>query len=71
MNEEAVIMASGGDLIKYITQRVVTYIDTPKEARKEIHSSKPKEPWKYRWFGMLGMAIDIWMRNRMKRKQNK
>jgi hypothetical protein len=28
-------MAKSDDLVKYITQQVVTYIDTPKEVRQQ------------------------------------
>ncbi|NMO95342.1 YqzE family protein [Paenibacillus lemnae] len=50
-------MASSDELIKYITQRVVRYIDTPKEIRK----SKPKrETWSTRWFGMIPFSMSLW-----------
>lgn len=54
-------MAKGEDLIKYITQRVVTYMETPKEARMEHRVKQSREPWQYRWFGMLPLAIQLWL----------
>ena len=44
-------MAKSDELVKYITQRVVHFMDTPKEERKD--RSKVKEPWAMKWFGML------------------
>ena len=50
-------MANSNDLIKYITERVVTYIDTPKEVRKK---GRGKEPWTVRWFGMIPFSLSLW-----------
>lgn len=52
-------MAKGSDdLVKYITQQVVVYMDTPKEQRKP----KPaKEHWAMRWFGYSGYSLVQWM----------
>ncbi|CAI6027945.1 hypothetical protein PAECIP112173_00520 [Paenibacillus sp. JJ-100] len=55
-------MAKSDELVKYITQRVVHYIDTPKDERKERRAqSRRKEPWSMRWFGMLPFAISLWV----------
>lgn len=65
-------MAKGDELVKYIMQRVVTYIDTPKEqrlSRKELQH-RPKEPWSVRWFGLLPMAIKMWV-SQWRRQKNK
>lgn len=48
-------MASSNDLIKYVTQEVVRYIDTPKQHRKE----KVKENFSSRWFGMIPFSIKM------------
>ena len=52
-------MAKSDDLVKYITQQVATYIDTPKEVRQQAKASKKvqKEDWKTKWFGMLPLAV--------------
>lgn len=47
------------DLVKYITERVVTYIGTPREKRKARHSVKAKEPWTVRWFGMVPDSLRL------------
>jgi hypothetical protein len=62
-------MAKGDELIKYITERFVTYIETPKEVRREQRvNRRPKEPWKYRWFGMLPLSIEIWLDKKRKKR---
>ncbi|MFX3647397.1 MAG: YqzE family protein [Paenibacillus sp.] len=52
-------MAKSDELVKYITQRVVHYIDTPKDERKG--RAKRKEPWAMKWFGMIPFAVSLWM----------
>lgn len=52
-------MAKSDELVKYITQRVVHFMDTPKEERKG--RSKVKEPWAMKWFGMLPFAVSLWV----------
>ncbi|RTE10360.1 YqzE family protein [Paenibacillus whitsoniae] len=51
-------MAKSDELVKYITQRVVTYMDTPKEVRQQAKASlkQQREPWQTRWFGMIPFA---------------
>lgn len=51
-------MAKGDELVKYITERVVDYVETPREIRRE--RSKVKEPWSRRWFGMIPFSISLW-----------
>lgn len=54
-------MAKGDELVKLIIQQVVTYIDTPKEVRKQAKESskEQRENWQTRWFGMLPMSISM------------
>ncbi|OZB96789.1 YqzE family protein [Paenibacillus sp. XY044] len=47
-------MASGDELVKYITERVVSYMETPKEERRK---QKYKEPWTVKWFGMIPFSL--------------
>lgn len=49
----------GAELIKYITEQVVTYIDDPKSKKSQLNRQH-KEPWQYRWFGLLPMALCLW-----------
>lgn len=57
-------MAKSDDLVKYITQQVVTYMDTPREVRRrqrqDRRTKRREEPWSYRWFGMLPLSIRLW-----------
>ncbi|WP_059045744.1 YqzE family protein [Paenibacillus rubinfantis] len=51
-------MAKGDELVKYITERVVDYVEMPREVRRE--RSKVKEPWTRRWFGMIPFSLSLW-----------
>ncbi|MBR2570414.1 MAG: YqzE family protein [Paenibacillus sp.] len=56
-------MAKSDDLIKYITQRVVTYMDMPKETRQERkkeHKARHREPFLVRWFGLMPFGMKMW-----------
>lgn len=59
-------MASGDELVKYITERVVSYIETPKEERQR---QKLKEPWAVKWFGMIPLSLSLWTKGSGKRKK--
>lgn len=64
-------MAKGEDLVKYITEQVVTYIETPKSVRKAQRierKTKRKEPWANHWFGMLPVAVSVWVHRRGKKR---
>ncbi|SDO30265.1 YqzE-like protein [Paenibacillus sp. yr247] len=51
-------MAKSDELVKYITQQVVTYIDTPRDVRQQAKAmnKEQRENWQTRWFGMLPLA---------------
>ena len=58
----------GEDLVQYIAEKVVHYIDTPKEERKrnrKLRSSK--EAWLSRWFGVVPFALSMWLEKRKKK----
>ncbi|MNI56731.1 hypothetical protein D3C73_1117510 [compost metagenome] len=61
-------MAKGDELVKYITERVVDYVETPREVRKE--RVKYREPWANRWFGLIPFSISLWV-ERIPRKGKK
>ncbi|MNJ35394.1 YqzE family protein [Paenibacillus bouchesdurhonensis] len=50
-------MAKGDELVKYITERVVDYMETPKDVRRI--RVKEKEPWSRRWFGMIPFSLGM------------
>ncbi|MFC5704010.1 YqzE family protein [Cohnella faecalis] len=62
-------MSDGSDLLKYVTQRVVTYMDTPAEGQSRKERRKRKEPWATRWFGqLLPLGISLWWNGRKRNK---
>ncbi|WP_138495571.1 YqzE family protein [Paenibacillus pinistramenti] len=60
-------MAKGDELVRFITERVVDYVETPKEIRKERKQVKTKEPWSSRWFGMIPASLSMLGRDMVKR----
>jgi hypothetical protein len=54
--------AKGEDLVKFITEQVVTYIETPKDARKHARqrTKEHRENWQIHWFGLFPLAIRMW-----------
>lgn len=62
-------MAKGEEIVKYVTQKVVEYIDTPREHRQQQRQTRraTKEPWTTRWFGMIPLSLSM-MLGRSKKK---
>lgn len=58
------IMADSEDWVKYVTGRLVNYVDTPKDIRRrtKIEAKAAQEPWLTRWFGMAPMGLMLWIR---------
>jgi hypothetical protein len=55
-------MASGGDeLVKYITEKVVVYMESPRGSR--VRPEAVKQPWSQKWFGMVPLGLSIWRSN--------
>ncbi|MNP59361.1 hypothetical protein D3C76_1543510 [compost metagenome] len=50
--------SSGDDLVKYITEKVVVYMEDPRASRERRKAEK--QPWAQRWFGMLPLGLSIW-----------
>ncbi|PZE20917.1 YqzE family protein [Paenibacillus xerothermodurans] len=63
-------MAKGDELVKYVAEQFIDYIETPREVRKEAKASRKerRERWQYRWFGMLPVALRMWTDEVRKRK---
>ncbi|WP_281886217.1 YqzE family protein [Paenibacillus sp. YYML68] len=55
-------MGKSDELVKYMTERFVKYIDTPKDVRRQVRLDRKvlREPWEYRWFGMIPFSIRMW-----------
>ncbi|PZD96039.1 YqzE family protein [Paenibacillus sambharensis] len=58
-------MKDGAEYVKYVTARLVRYIDTPTEQRRQnrIDAKKRKEPWLVKWFGWAPYSILLWYRS--------
>ncbi|WP_199619653.1 YqzE family protein [Paenibacillus alkalitolerans] len=63
-------MAKGEELVKYVTEKVVSYIDMPPEERKhrKLERKQTREPWGTRLFGMLPMALSMFFGSRRNKK---
>ncbi|WP_242218764.1 YqzE family protein [Bacillus cereus group sp. BfR-BA-01380] len=63
---------STNDYIKYVTQQFVSYMDAPKEDRKQKRQQRreEREPFLNRWFGMLPLSAAIFY-GQMKKKRKK
>ncbi|MEM5015641.1 YqzE family protein [Metabacillus indicus] len=57
---------STNDYVKYMTQQLVRYMDTPKEERKAIKTMRKteKSPFASRWFGILPFAFMFFLKKR-------
>jgi hypothetical protein len=58
MLSSGVVTMSFKDWITYMIQKMVWFMETPKQDRKAIRSAK-REPWSYRWFGMIPLSMRI------------
>ena len=61
LEERRSAMVKSDELVKYITQQVVTYIDTQREIRRERKQqrkqAKSMEGWTVRWFGLIPVSL--------------
>ncbi|WP_270179252.1 YqzE family protein [Alkalihalobacillus sp. CinArs1] len=57
---------SSNDLVKFMTQQVVSYIDQPKEERVNQREKRKaaKQPFLFRWFGVIPLAIGMFIRRK-------
>jgi len=47
------------DIVKFVTEEFVRYVDTPKAERKK---KRPRENWSARYFGMIPLAVRMFLR---------
>ncbi|WP_243386348.1 YqzE family protein [Bacillus kexueae] len=59
---------STNDYLKFMTEQVVKYMDTPKAERKQMKKKKKteKSPLLFRWFGILPYAIGMSVKKKNK-----
>ncbi|MFD2116264.1 YqzE family protein [Paenibacillus yanchengensis] len=64
-------MAKGNDLVRYMTEQFVHYVDQPvtvrKEARRQVKAGR--EHWLSRWFGIGGTSVMLWRLKRSERAE--
>ncbi|GAB2573509.1 YqzE family protein [Gracilibacillus alcaliphilus] len=60
------------EYIKYMTQRVVKYIDTPKDQRKQLKQEKKQVevPYSNKWFGILPFAFRLMVIERKRKRKD-
>lgn len=61
------------EYIKYLTEKVIAYMDMPPEVRKEQRSLQrsARDPWHVRWFGMIPLSLALLWKRRQERKRKK
>lgn len=62
---------STNDYVKYVTQQIVKYMDTPRETRKQIKEDRKHEEistpyYTNRWLGVLPFSIKLLMKKKKK-----
>jgi hypothetical protein len=62
-------MAKGDEYVKFMTEKLIAYIETPREERKQTNvlAKSRREHWLTRWFGWGPMSIMLWWRGRAER----
>lgn len=56
------LASDGEELVKYITERVVGYMESPREDRHRGRGGR--QSWSQRWFGMVPLGLSIWRSGR-------
>jgi hypothetical protein len=56
------------EYLKYVTERVVSYMDRSPEEQPVKPAAMSKEPWLTKWFGMAPMGLMLWWGGRADRK---
>jgi hypothetical protein len=63
------MMMEGSDYLKYMTERVVSYLDAPAtEEEGKLNRKISRESWLTRWFGVLPMGLMMWWGNKTDKK---
>jgi hypothetical protein len=53
----------GDELVKYIAEQVITYVETPRKVRKRLRvERRTTVPGVNLWFGMIPLAISLWIK---------
>ena len=56
---------STNDYVRFVTQQFVSYMDAPKEDRKQKKEQRraEKEPFMNKWFGVMPLSAALFYRN--------
>lgn len=63
---------STNDYVRFMTQQFVSYMDAPKEDRKQKKEQRraEKAPFLNRWFGMMPLSAALFYQNVKKKRKN-
>lgn len=63
---------STNDYVRFVTQQFVSYMDAPKEDRKQQKQQRraEKEPFLNKWFGVMPLSAALFYRNVKNKRKN-
>ncbi|MFC5529217.1 YqzE family protein [Cohnella yongneupensis] len=54
-------MGDNADYLKFMTEKVVSYLDkSPEAAQTRQERKQLREPWVTRWFGVVPLGVSMW-----------
>lgn len=61
------------EYVKYVTEQIVTYVDTPSEQKKVLKQERKEsqQPFMYRMFGLLPLAFSLTFKKKDSKKKEK
>lgn len=63
---------SSNELIRFLTEEFVGYLDTPRDERiKRRQEKRQRETWQHRWFGDLGLSVIMYWHKVKARQREK
>lgn len=54
------------DWISYLIEKMLWYVETPKDERKAYRQAQ-KEPWSTKWFGMIPFSTRMYLQKQKSR----
>jgi hypothetical protein len=57
------------EYLKFMTEKVVSYLDTPIEDAAKKPEKLTREPWLTRWFGVIPMGLMMWWGQKRNKKK--
>jgi len=63
----------GTEYLKYVTEKVVGYLDRPtdEDGERQKPPKRSKEHWATRWFGVAPLGVMVWWGARAERKKTR